>query len=266
MAATATLTVCLCTLVACHFCCWPFGCLCLHKGRYGAGLGILLAWSSFAWRRQQQYCSSLGAAAPGAAAAFKTHSGACSDPLITLLLAAVPVDPTSGGSSSSRLSSWAAVLQAGLYEGAVGATALILLGGRWCLWLLLWEAWVAWVSACMFPSTSTNSSSTAPAAAPTSSMQKAESASLPQDGRPSSENLSTRANLACWTDELQVPPGFAVTAAAAATNTAAAVGAAAPGVHAGRLSGMHMVVNQHTGLAVLHLVLPVVLAAAGLWL
>lgn len=213
-------------------------------GRYGTGFALLCIWLSYAWK-MQQHCSSTGVA-------YGHASTTGPDPVISLLLAALPSGPSS--SSSSKLSAWTAVLQAVLYEGAAGGVSLLLLSGRWSLWLLVWEVWLAWVFYCCCYSTSHTPWSSS------SSSSRASTVQAVTDSRNTLQGSGIEGSVAIlqepqWLQQLPLP--------VASSAAAAVAGPAADPAAASR--GQLQVVLQHVLLALLHLLLPVLLAAAGLW-
>lgn len=175
--------------------------------------------------------------------------------MISLLLAAVPSGPDNSSSSSSKLSAWTAVLQAAVYEGALGGVSLLLLSGRWSLWLLLWEVWLAWVFyGCCY------STSRTPWSVSSSSSSGAAAVQAGTDSRNTLQGSGIEGSVAvqqepCWLQQLPLP----------VVSTATAAVAAPVGEPAAASRGQLQVVVQHVFLALLHLLLPVVLAAAGLW-
>lgn len=228
---------------------------------------MVLAWTSWAWRKQQQH-STLSTAGSSSAS---THPAAVTagtpvsiDPIISLLLAAVPKH-TSSSSNSAVLGSWAVVLQAALYEGLLGSVGLRLLGGRWWLWLLLWEAWLAWVASNLLSDSSNISSRTAVSRS-AAEVLRADGSSRKQ--QLSQTTLSISSKRGSWVERLPLPSAGASGAVATAGggSIAEASGSCMIGSAASSSTdGVLPVMLQRMGLAVLHLGLPVVLAAAGLW-
>jgi hypothetical protein len=206
---------------------------------------------------------------------------------MTLLLARFPVNSvqtnssnnSSGGSGSSRgcVSSWASLLQAGLYEGLLGCTAVRLLGGRWGCWLLLWEGWLIWLAwQLLLSGTSSDTSSISSSRGQCSSAVQCSSNSQ-AGSRGSSCGKITQCTVcgaavdgsapqadcsraqatkqdSSWLDHLPLPYTWGGSACKEGYS----------GVNGSISSQLHPVVWL-LGLALLHVGLPVLLAAAGLW-
>lgn len=197
------------------------------------------------------------------AAACTPHGSVSTDPIITLLLAALPVGRGAAGSSgvahSGTSTSWACLLQAALYEGVLGCTVLMLLHGRWWAWLVAWEGWLAWQGTLWLSNTTTSNDSHNRSS---KLMHRLWGGS---DSGISSKLINTaasaRPNEGCWwVDTLPLPA-----ATSASTGADAAVASSAGGTIDRRSSSMLQLLLHRAGLALLHLGLPVVLAAAGLW-
>lgn len=177
------------------------------------------------------------------------------DPVISLLLTAVPTNSSS--SDSSVLASWAVVLQAALYEGILGCVLLRMLGGRWWLWLLHWEGWLAWL-AVSFLTTTPSSSSIG-----SRQQELLSSSGRKQQAQAESTVLSRKG---FWVDKLPLPRAGS-TATAAEGPGAVAAGTTSQGDKSRRDAGSVVeVLMQRAMIAGLHLGVPVVLAGAGLWL
>jgi hypothetical protein len=267
------------------------------------GFILLFFWTSWA-RKQQQHRNiststasyytmhqPMGASAAAAAAvAGVSHAGpvalaAPCDPIISLLLAAIPA--AWGGSSSvsgssqrtcAQLPGWAVILQAALYEGCVGCVVLQLLSGRSWLWLLLWEGWLGWLCSRFLVSDST---STCTAAA----VGKAQSTAVSAPSTRANTQQLKGEQQVFWVDRLPVrvlsrsingaePATRAATtsgghvAAGTVSSNGSMLGSSSKDCADGRggNGSTAELLLRHAGLAMLQLGLPVVLAAGGLWL
>jgi hypothetical protein len=208
------------------------------------------------------------------------------------------------------MSARAAVLQAGLYEGAAGWLVLALLNGRHWLWLVLWELWLMWLAgSCLSSSSNSTASSSSGCSASgracgtvvratQMNSSSSSSSSMPSWKRlfgasasnaigagaahaPESSTAGQgqpRARQGFWVDSLPLPraaskllpfgspqaPNAAAAAAAAANTSSSNSGGSSDSIGSSG-SGVVSVLLHRAGLALLHLGLPVVLAAAGLW-
>lgn len=266
-------------------------------GRYFTGFALLVFWTMWA-RKQQQHRNISTITAPyytmhqpmaaSSAAAAASHAGLVTsaapfDPIISLLLAAVPAGwgGSAGGIGHSsrhfaQLPGWAVVFQAALYEGCVGCLVLRLLSGRWWLWLLLWEGWLGWLCSRFLICDSTST---------VAAVGKAQSTELlAQTARANTQQLKGEQQV-FWVDRLpvRVSSRSGNTADPAARTATTAGGRVAAGTassydqmaggssngcvgdKSGRGSTTELLL-RHAGLAMLQLGLPVVLAAGGLWL
>jgi hypothetical protein len=221
---------------------------------------FVLAWTWWAWKKQHCQQNTLSTAGSMHPAAVTAGATAALDPITSLLLTVIPTHANSGSSSNAVLGTWAVVLQAALYEGLLGVSSLRLLGGRCWLWLLLWEAWVAWIASNLLTSSSRLVTSRGPADRLCSSSSARKQ--LAQTG------FGTSSKRGSWVERLPLPGAGARSAAATADNSsvaAASSGSGSGNATSGSAHGVLFALLNCTGLGALHLGLPVVLAAVGLW-